>query len=227
MQGLSHIDDWIFDLDNTLYRGDVNFFGQIDRKMTEFMANFLGLPAAQARKTQKDFLVDYGTTLNGLMQVHNMDPDAFLEYVHDIDLSLLVPDSRLPAALSTLPGRKYIFTNGSRAHAKNVGEHLGIYDLFDGVFAIEDTNYSPKPKASAYDAFIAAFDINPSQAFMAEDMARNLEIPKALGMHTLLVTSNADWTHEPKAARPAAQGGCTAIDSQTDDLPGWLERLIF
>ena len=223
---LSHIDSWIFDLDNTLYSGDVNFFAQIDKKMTAFMSQYLSLPPAEARIIQKEYLVEYGTTLSGLMAVHNMDPSEYLHYVHDIDLGVLTPDPRLYTALSSLPGRKFIFTNGSRQHAKNVGEHLGIYDLFDGVFAIEDIDYIPKPKKSAYVQFINAFNVDPISAIMVEDSVRNLEAPKAMGMSTLLITSQKDWSHEPKASRP--HDGINVpdhVDMHTNDLPNWLLAL--
>lgn len=223
---LDHIDTWIFDLDNTLYSGDVAFFAQIDKKMTSFISEYLDLPPLEARKVQKQYLVDYGTTLSGLMQVHKMDPADFLHYVHDIDLSILEQSPSLHKGLTDLKGRKYIFTNGSQAHAKNVGEHLGIYDLFDGVFAIEDIDYIPKPKRDSYEKFVKTFDVDPSRAFMAEDSVRNLEAPKAMGMSTLLITSDMDWSHEPKASRPHnGQDVPHFVDVHTNDLPSWLLAL--
>ena len=223
---LDHIKHWIFDLDNTLYSGDVGFFAQIDKKMTAFMSRYLSLPSIEARIIQKQYLVKYGTTLSGLMAVHNMDPQEYLHYVHDIDLSQLAPDPRMLRALNTLTGRKYIFTNGSQAHAKNVGEHLGIYDLFDGVFGIEDIDYIPKPKRTSYDKFTHAFGIDPKKAIMIEDSVRNLEAPKAMGMTTLLITSNKDWSHEPKASRPHDGKDIPHyVDLSTHDLPRWLLAL--
>ncbi len=223
---LEHIEHWIFDLDNTLYSGDVGFFAQIDKKMTSFMSRYLSLPPTEARIIQKQYLVKYGTTLSGLMAVHNMDPQEYLHYVHDIDLGQLAPDPRMLRALKTLTGRKYIFTNGSQAHAKNVGEHLGVYDLFDGVFGIEDIDYMPKPKRTSYDKFTQAFGIDPKKAIMIEDSVRNLEAPKAMGMTTLLITSNKDWSHEPKASRPHDGKDIPHfVDLHTHDLPRWLLAL--
>lgn len=190
------------------------------------MSRYLQLPPAEARVLQKQYLVEYGTTLSGLMAVHNMDPEAYLDYVHDIDLNSLIPDPKLYEALKALPGQKFIFTNGSRAHAKNVGEHLNIYGLFDGVFAIEDIGYVPKPKRAPYEQFVKAFDIDPSLAFMAEDSVRNLEVPKAMGMATLLITSDKNWEHEPKASRPHDGKDVPGhVDMHTNDLPAWLLAL--
>ena len=143
---LGHIRNWIFDLDNTLYRADVEFFSQIDRKMTAFISRYLALQPNEARLIQKDYLAEYGTSLSGLMAVHGMDPAEFLDYVHDVDLSMLVPDPKLRTYIEALPGRKFIFTNGSKGHAKNVAGHLNLFDLFDGSFGIEDGDYVPKPK---------------------------------------------------------------------------------
>lgn len=225
---LSHIQHWIFDLDNTLYRADANFFSQIDRKMTAYISRYLALQPDDARLLQKDYLAEYGTSLSGLMAVHGMDPAEFLDYVHDVDLDVLKPDPDLRAQISRLPGQSYIFTNGSRGHAKNVGEHLGLYDLFDGVFAIEDMHYIPKPKSAPYAGFCDSFDIDPTRAIMFEDGVRNLEVPKEMGMITVLVTSDEDWSHEPVVTRPAGHE-VTAhwVDYKTHDLAAWLAALRF
>ena len=224
MSGLSHVTEWIFDLDNTLYRGDVAFFSQIDKKMTEFISRYLALQHTEARILQKEYLAEYGTSLSGLMAVHGMDPADFLDFVHDVDLHMLDPNPALRTAIEALPGKKYIFTNGSRGHAKNVGEHLGLYDLFDGAFGIEDADYVPKPKRSPYIKFCDVFDIDPQRAAFFEDSVRNLEVPQHMGMATVLVTSDADWGHEPEITRPA--GSTTKadwVDYITDDLAGWLK----
>lgn len=232
---VSKYDTWIFDLDNTLYRADVDFFSQIDRKMTSFIADYLKTTPVKAREIQKQYLVDYGTSLSGLMAVHDMDPVAFMEYVHDVDLSLLTPDPLLRTAISALPGRKLIYTNGSRGHAKNVGEHLGLYDLFDGSFGVEDAGYIPKPKRASYDVFCTQFNItSPERAIMFEDSVRNLEVPKDMGMTTVLVTSDADWSHEPVATRPVATlpdanhstGHTGFIDHSTHNLTQWLTKAL-
>ena len=207
---LKHIDTWIFDLDNTLYRGDDIFFSQIVGNITKYISRYLALHPTEARILQKQYLAEYGTSLSGLMAVHGMDPADFLDYVHDVDLEMLKPDPRLYAGLAALPGKKYMFTNGSRGHAKNIGEHLGIYKLFDGVFAIEDVDYRPKPKRSAYEIFIAEFGIDPTRALMAEDTVQNLKVPKDMGMATLYIAP--DGTELPDY-----------VDMQTYDLPAWLQ----
>jgi len=223
VQGLSHIRNWIFDLDNTLYRADAEFFSQIDRKMTVYISRYLALQPSEARRVQKDYLAEYGTSLSGLMAVHGMDPAEFLDYVHDVDLHILDPDPKLRTNIKSLPGRKFIFTNGSKGHAKNVASHLNLYDLFDGTFGIEDVDYVPKPKRSPYIKFCDVFDIDPKTAIFFEDNLRNLEVPKHMGMTTVLVTSDEDWSNEPFATRPAGDTErAEYVDYVTSDLPGWL-----
>ncbi len=222
---LSHIRNWIFDLDNTLYRADVDFFSQIDKKMTAYISRYLALQPTEARMVQKEYLAEYGTSLSGMMAVHGMDPTEFLDYVHDVDLSMLRPDPELRNQIKALPGRKFIFTNGSKGHARNVASHLNLFDLFDGSFGIEDGDYVPKPKRSPYIKFCDIFDIDPETAIFFEDGVRNLEVPKHMGMATVLVTSDADWSDEPEITRPA---GLTTkadfVDHITDDLPGFLAK---
>lgn len=220
---LSHIDSWIFDLDNTLYPADAEFFDQIVRSINLYVANFLSLEPEAAREVQKEYFVKYGTTLSGMMAVHNMDPEEFLHYVHDVDLSFLSPNPDLRTAIEKLPGKKFIFTNGSKAHAENVASHLNLFDLFDGHFGVEDTGYIPKPNANAYEAFRQTFEIDPAKAIFFEDNLRNLEVPKQLDMRTVLVTSNVDWNHEPEAVRPAGlDTTADYVDYITNDLAGWL-----
>src|SRR5688572_8526061 len=132
----AHVTDWVFDLDNTLYPHHSNLFSQIDVKMTAYIAELLQVPREEARKVQKEFYLEYGTTLNGLMQRHQIDPDDFLEKVHDIDYSWLDANPALGDLIKALPGRKFIFTNGHRGHAERTARQLGILDHFDEIFDI-------------------------------------------------------------------------------------------
>jgi len=172
---LSHIENWIFDLDNTLYPADVEFFNQIVVKMKHYVAEFLSIEPDAALTLQKEYLAEYGTTLSGMMAVHDMDPAPFLKYVHDVDLGYLDPNPALRQYISDLIGKKFIFTNGSKAHAENVASYLKLFDLFDGHFGVEDTGYIPKPNASAYDAFLGHFDIDPTKAIFFEDNLRRFK----------------------------------------------------
>lgn len=221
----AHIRTWIFDLDNTLYRADVSFFANIGEKMTDFISRHLAMQPSEARQLQEDYLHDYGATLSGLMDIHGMDPAEFLDYVHDVDLSSLAPDPRLRKAIAALPGRKLIFTNGSRGHIKNVATHLNLMDLFDGGFAIEDADYQPKPKRKAYELFNDIFEIEPETAIFFEDTLRNLEVPKQMGMQTVWVNDVLDQPLEFVRTDGSVRKA-TWVDQVTDNLCDYLESAL-
>jgi putative hydrolase of the HAD superfamily len=181
---------WIFDLDNTLYPSACNLFAEVDRRMGEYIAGYLGVPFAQARHLQKSYYRQFGTTLTGLMKVHKLDPQPFLDYVHDIDLSSVSEAPELAAAIAVLPGRKLIFTNGSRRHAERVAEKLGVLHLIEDICDIAACEFVPKPEADAFRRMVSRHDVSAHQAAMFEDMPHNLEAPHALGMTTVLVHSD-------------------------------------
>lgn len=226
MIDLSHIRTWIFDLDNTLYRADVSFFADIGEKMTHFISRYLTMQPEAARLLQEEYYHDYGATLSGMMDIHGMDPAEFLDYVHDVDLSVLKPNPALRDAIAALPGRKLIFTNGSRGHIQNVASHLNLLDLFEGGFAIEDADYMPKPKRSAYETFNQVFDVIPEETIFFEDTIRNLEVPKAMGMTTILVSDEIEETESGKirATDPGTGRSFEAnyVDDVASDLAAWL-----
>jgi putative hydrolase of the HAD superfamily len=216
--------DWVFDLDNTLYPRRTNLFAQIDVRMTSFVADFLKLPPDEARVVQKSFYREHGTTLRGLMTVHDVDPDAFLEFVHDIDYSGVAADPDLGEEIRSLPGRKFIFTNGDRGHAERTARALGILDHFEDIFDIVAAGLNPKPAQATYDKFVGLFGIDGKHAAMFEDLARNLEVPKLLGMRTVLIVPphleevlGDVWEHEGREGEH--------IDFITDDLTAFLRSI--
>lgn len=221
----AHVDTWIFDLDNTLYPHRTNLFGQIDVKMTAYVAELLSMAPAEARVLQKELYREYGTTMAGLMARHSIDPDDFLVKVHDIDYAPVEADPALGAAITKLPGRKFIFTNGDRGHAERTAEKLGILDHFDDIFDIVAAGLTPKPKPEPYDRFVALHGIVGGNAAMFEDLARNLVVPKALGMRTVLVVpGNFEPTFSEVWERDAAF--TDEVDYVTDDLAGFLESVV-
>src|SRR6201992_1281719 len=119
-RGFSHIDTWVFDLDNTLYPHHVNLWQQVDARIRDFVADFLKVEKDEAFRIQKDYYKRYGTTMRGLMTEHGLNADSFLEYVHEIDHSPLEPNPAMGAAIARLPGRKLILTTGSTPHAEHV-----------------------------------------------------------------------------------------------------------
>lgn len=219
----AHVREWVFDLDNTLYPHHTNLFAQIDGAMTGYVSELLQLPRDAARKLQKQYYKDYGTTLAGLMQRHNVDPDDFLEKVHDIDYSWLKPDPALGKAIKALPGRKFIFTNGDKGHAERTARQLGILDHFDEIFDIVAADLVPKPAGQTYDKFRSIHRVDCERAAMFEDLARNLVVPKSLGMKTVLIvphnfgpTFAEIWEREDVDDQ---------VDHVTDDLAAFLRAV--
>ena len=218
----AHVTDWVFDLDNTLYPHHTNLFAQIDVKMTAYICDLLSLPRDEARKLQKELYLEYGTTMAGLIARHQIDPDDFLKKVHDIDYSWLKADAALGDAIRQLPGRKFIFTNGDRGHAERTATQLGILDHFDDIFDIVAAKLMPKPAHEPYDLFLALHKIAGPNAVMFEDLARNLRVPKALGMKTVLVVPR---NFEPTFSEIWERDGEDEVDYVTDDLTGFLTAI--
>jgi putative hydrolase of the HAD superfamily len=189
---LRHIDVWLFDLDNTLYPPETEFMGLIERRMTAFVARETGLAPAEALALQKRYLHEHGTTLAGLMAKHGVDPEAFLNEVHDVSLDALVPDPALKAALARLPGRRLVFTNGDRRHAERVLAKLDLASQFEATFHIAAADYVPKPAPETFAKMIRAHDVDPAATAFFEDSARNLAPAATLGMTTVLVGPHAE-----------------------------------
>ena len=183
----------LFDLDGVLYQDLEAVFGQVSKKMTKYISNKLNLSLEKAKELQTNYFHKYNTSLNGLMIHHDIKPEDFLKYVHDIDLSFMKKDLVLRNELENLNIKKFIFTNGSKEHAKNITKHLGINDLFDGLFDIVDAEFSPKPTAKAFDLMIKKFKINPIETLYIEDIAKNLSIGKERGTITAWLINDEYW----------------------------------
>jgi putative hydrolase of the HAD superfamily len=223
---LSHIRDWVFDLDNTLYPADINLFPQIDRRMGEFIARDFGISPEEARIIQKQYFHTYGTTLRGLMLHHGMEPHAYLDYVHDIDLSVITANTALDEALSALNGRKTVFTNGSLKHAEAILERLGVTHHFDAIFDVAAAEFVPKPDPACYQKMLMSLVIAPERAALFEDTAHNLPPAAALGMTTVLVVpplAAVGSLPDPAPPRPRPD---EQIHFVTDDLIGWLQDTV-
>jgi putative hydrolase of the HAD superfamily len=218
------VSSWVFDLDNTLYPSHCDLFAQIDQRMRAFISQFLDVSEAEAGHLQKTYYREHGTTLSGLMREHGMAPDAFLDFVHDIDLAPIRPNPRLADAIARLPGRKLVFTNGTVKHAERVMAQLGVGHTVDAVFDIVHADYVPKPQAQAFDRFCAAHKVDPRASAMFEDLARNLAPAHALGMVTVLV--EPEGGHADPAVRGWHEDGDQAhVHFRTRDLTAFLEAL--
>ena len=193
MKNLANIKNILFDCDGVLYQDLEAVFGQVSKKMTEYISKKLNIDLIKAKELQTNYFHKYNTSLNGLMIHHDIPPREFLDYVHDIDLSFLEKDKTLRYELENLKLNKYVFTNGSKEHVKNITTHLGIDDQFDGVFDIVDAEYHPKPEAITFDLMVQKFKIDPNETLYIEDIAKNLSIGKERGTITAWLINDEYW----------------------------------
>jgi putative hydrolase of the HAD superfamily len=208
----SHVETWVFDLDNTLYPPEMALFDQINVKMTAWVMRTLGVEQAEADALRHRYWRDHGTTLAGLMRHHGVDPGPYLEEVHEIDFTVLSPDAVLAAAITALPGRKIVYTNGTEPYARRVIAHRGLEGLFDAVYGVEHAGLIPKPERAAFETVFALDGLAPDSAAMFEDDPRNLRVPHAMGMRTVHVAPEAETAE--------------FIEHHTDDLGRFLARLV-
>ena len=212
MKNLANINCWIFDLDNTLYPASTDLFAQVCEKMSSYIANTLDVDKAKADKIRYEYWQKYGTSLAGLMKNFKIDPDHFLEIVHDIDFSVLSEDSNLLNALEELSGRKIVYTNGTVPYAKEVLKFRGLAGVFDEIYGVENANYIPKPFPEAYELIFAKAKIIYNRSAMFEDEIRNLKVPFDLGLKTILVCDTP--TNE------------NYVDYSVENLPDFLRQII-
>lgn len=240
---LAHVDTWVFDLDNTLYPVACGPYPQIDQRIRDFIARALGLDAEEARRRQKRYFHTYGTSLLGMSREHGTEPRAFLDYVHDVDLTCIPADRELDAALAALPGRKIVFTNADSAYSERVLARIGIRAHFEAIFDIEAADYLPKPHRATYERMLVQHRIDPRRSAMVEDLPRNLAPAAALGMTTVWIRNDGEWAsrdlraigaERPSEAPPDdrqdalkrqfASDGASA-QHIVDHLPSWLRQI--
>ena len=193
MREFKNLKNFIFDCDGVLYSDLEAVFGQVSERMTQYISKKLDLDLVKAKELQTNYFHKYNTSLNGLMIHHDIKAEDFLEYVHDIDLKFMKKDLVLREELLKLKAKKFVFTNGSHNHVKNITKSLGIEDLFDGMFDITDCNFIPKPAVEPYKLLVKKFDINPEETVFIEDIAKNLEPAKKIGMKTVWLINNEYW----------------------------------
>lgn len=214
---LSHVRNWIFDLDNTLYPVSANLFAMIDARIGEYVRTLLNCSPEEAHRVQKAYFHAHGTTLSGLMAEHGVDPYHYLDFVHDVDMSVLEQNEALIQALARLPGRKLVFTNGDAPYAEKVLDRLGLGRTFEAVHDVHATDYKPKPHPDAYAGMCQAYGIDPTESLFVEDMARNLKPAKDIGMATVWINNGSEQTPDEDRS---------FIDYTVSDLGSWLHEIL-
>jgi putative hydrolase of the HAD superfamily len=208
-------DVWLFDVDNTLYPAGCNLFAQIDVRIGRYISDWLKVDAEEARRVQKQYWREHGTSMRGMMSLHGVDPRHYLDYVHDIDYAPVLPNPALEKSLAALPGRKIVFTAGDVPHATKVMERLGIGHHFEAIFDIEAGEYWPKPHQAIYDKLVKKHNVDPTRAAFADDISVNLKPAHDMGMRTV-------WIRTDESVKRAADTNLDHIHHQTDDLASWL-----
>jgi putative hydrolase of the HAD superfamily len=214
----AHIRNWVFDLDNCLYPASTGLFSLIDERMGAYIQRLLDCDPVEAKRVQKAHFHEHGTTLAGLMREQGVDPHHFLDDVHAIPLDRVTADERLGSALSRLPGRKFVFTNGDAPYARRVLQAIGIDTHFDQLHDIHASDLRPKPDPYGYRLLCERFGIDPAQALLADDMVQNLAPAKALGMTTVWVDNGSErGNHNYDDA---------VVDVAVTNIGEWLESIL-
>jgi putative hydrolase of the HAD superfamily len=208
---------WLFDLDLTLYGPEHQIMSQIRNRIAVYVEEYFGISSEAAHQIRYAYWRKYGTTLGGMMAEHGVDPNAYLDFVHDVDLSLLLPCDQLRSAIDALPGRKLIFTNANAPFAKRVLAARGLDGLFEDIFDIHRMEHRPKPEPQSYHALCQQLAIDPETALFIEDSAHNLEPAKAMGMTTVWLHHKSDG--EATGPRP------DYVDYEIEELTPWLKTI--
>ena len=214
-----NVDTWIFDLDNTLYSADSGIFQQVSELMGKFVSKHLNIDIKEAKKIQRKYYKKHGTTLRGMMDNHGVDPDTFLNEVHQLDYSIVEPDQKLNEELDKLRGKKIIYTNANLQHVNQVLSRLELTNMFDDIFDIKMADYIPKPELNPYKQFIDKFNINTSCAIMFDDIAKNLVPAKDLGFTSVWINAGYENFSDDIASSRGS------LDYETKDLSSFLNGI--
>lgn len=180
---------WIFDLDNTLHDAQSKIFPLVNTKMNEYISLYLDISLEDASSLRESYWERYGATLKGLIKHHNINPIDFLSVTHNLQdfNKLVLPENNIKKTLSKIQGRKIIYTNAPKTYTHKILKISKIFELFDEIFTIEDSNFIPKPDQDMMDAFLKKYNI--SEGFFIDDVKENLITAKNSGLTTIWITN--------------------------------------
>lgn len=189
---MSKIEYLLFDLDDTLYTDKTGLFKEVGDRIEHWTAQTLGVSLDAAKALRRTYYETYGTTMAGLLQEHpDVDIDAYLDYVHDIDVSkYLQRHAALATMLAKLPVSKVIFTNSIMTWAERVTRQLGIRKHFERIFDVRAVGYRSKPNPYAYAWVLEQLQVPADACVMLDDQPSYLAGAAEAGMHTILVRRN-------------------------------------
>ena len=217
-KNFKEFNNWLFDLDNTLYCANSGIFDQIYKRMGKFISHNLNVDIQEAKVLQKKYFVENGTTLRGLMTHHNIKPKKFLEYVHDIDFGIIKHNKKLNNLIKKIPGKKIIFTNAVTVYVKKVLKQLRLINEFDDIFDIEKAGYKPKPDLNTYKKLIKFYSLKVDETILFDDIPKNLLTAAQLGITTVHIYN--------KYLDKELNGRSKKIDYISNSLTEWLQKWI-
>ena len=212
--------NWIFDLDNTMYDINLGLFKKISNRITDFIMSKYSLDIDQAKKIQKEYYLKYGLTLRGLIVEKKLEPEEFLDYVHDVEHPELEKNDQLTSKIRILEGKKIIFTNATSKHAKKILKILELEDDFDQIIDIKDLEYIPKPDKRSYKKLIECLNLNKEnldKTIFVEDTVKNLIPAKELGITTVWMKNSINEKDFIK--------NCNFIDYSFNNLNEFLDTI--
>jgi putative hydrolase of the HAD superfamily len=205
---MPHIEHWLFDLDDTIYPASSGLFRHVSSRITHRISELLGLPEDAARAVQRAYWRKYGTSLRGLVLEHDVDPEPFLAYVHDVPVEdILAPDPELAAMLRALPGERHVFTNGPSEFAERVLARLGARDAFTHLFDIRHAEFVPKPDPVPYVRALARLGADPARIVLVDDAPQNVAQGRAMGLRTV-------WLRSPHSVAGGSAGNSVALGGE-------------
>ena len=200
---------WLFDYDLTLYGAEERcVLNSLDHRISLFVQKTVGCDFETAHKVRTDYLERFGTTLSGLMALHQTNPDDFFDFIHEPEY--LIYPKKAPeklALLQSLEGPHFVFTNGRHDWSEAGMAYMGIDSAIDGVFDLKQLGWVGKPHESAYDkmekwlaeklpAMGLAYPENPREIVLLDDALRNLGPAHDRGWTTVYVNpaeDSPDW----------------------------------
>ena len=212
--------NWIFDLDNTMYDINLGLFKKISNRITDFIMSKYSLDIDQAKKIQKEYYLKYGLTLRGLIVEKKLEPEEFLDYVHDVEHPELKKNDQLISKIRILEGKKIIFTNATSKHAKKILKILELEDDFDQIIDIKDLEYIPKPDKRSYKKLLECLNLNKEnldKTIFFEDTIKNLIPAKELGITTVWMKNSINEKDFMK--------NCNFIDYSFNNLNEFLDTI--
>ena len=212
--------NWIFDLDNTMYDINLGLFKKISNRITDFIMSKYSLDIDQAKKIQKEYYLKYGLTLRGLIVEKKLEPEEFLDYVHDVEHPELKKNDQLISKIRILEGKKIIFTNATSKHAKKILKILELEHDFDQIIDIKDLEYIPKPDKRSYKKLLECLNLNKenlNKTIFVEDTVKNLIPAKELGITTVWMKNSINEKDFIK--------NCNFIDYSFNNLNEFLDTI--